>query len=100
MSQIIIHHDNIFNIYSTVTDVPIFSRGVSAEELREYIKFSFGNQGLEQLPARIERARKIGTSSILGESLEQLIKLNRAGKSEAPLPVTEFIDQFLSGDKS
>jgi hypothetical protein len=50
MAQFIIHHEGVFNIYGTIADGAYFDKGLSLEELNEYIKSEFGNQGLKELP--------------------------------------------------
>lgn len=96
MSNPIIHRDDVYNIWSTICDAPLFKEGCTLASLRAYIKQRYGEQGLEELPARLERAHKNGHSAYSGGSLEDLLICNRAGPNETELSFDDFVAQFLT----
>lgn len=94
MPQIIIHHEGVFNVYSTIVDAPLYNEGLDEETLREYIRAEYGNEGLRRLPRRIKRARQYGASS--RETLAECVAFNRAGPDETELPLDKLIARFLT----
>lgn len=98
MSHIIMHKDGAYNIWSTVVDAPIFANALTIDELRRWIEFEHGQQGLSQLDARLARAHANGTSGLDGESVEALCRFNRAGPKESRLTVGELIARYLTID--
>lgn len=70
--------------WSTIVDAPI-TYGMTLDELKEYIRDEYGNEGMEQLPARLERLEAKGTSALHEQSAESAIWLNRAGPDESTL---------------
>ena len=74
MPELIVQKDGVFNIFSTVTDSPIFSSGITEEELTEWYREEYGNSGMLALPKRIERARRdCGCSCRIGTTLDECI---------------------------
>lgn len=96
MPQYIIHKDGAYNIFSTVVDAPIFAEALTLEQLRDWYGAEYGRQGLEELPPRLERAVANGTSSMIGHTLEDHIRANRAGENEAELSHDDFIRQYIT----
>ena len=96
MSEILIHHNGVFNFYNTVSDGPRFVSGLTLEQVRIFTKEEYGNQGLKNLSERIKRAIEKGTSSYDHDSLDETIQLNRAGINEEHLSSEEFIKLFLT----
>lgn len=96
MGQLIIHKDGAYNLYTTIADGPCYERALTLEELTEVIRLDLGEQGLRELPARLERAHKSGCSHIGGWTLEECLSANRAGPNESRLPVAEFIATYLT----
>lgn len=96
MSQIIVHHKGAYNIYGTISDGAYFESALTLKQLKIYIKKELGEQGLRNLPQRLERAHQNGTSSIIDESLEDVLLLNRAGKNERHMSTKAFIKKFLT----
>lgn len=93
----IIYKDNAYNLYCTVSDGPYFVKAITLSQLEEYVKERWGQEGLKELPRRLEHAHKTGCSSS-GSTLSDCIYCNRAGENEKRLQVTEFIKQFLTFD--
>ena len=96
MGTIIVHHKGVYNLYTTIADGFYFEGGLTLKQLKYYIKEEYGKQGVRELPQRLERAHKTGTSSLLDKSLTDTLTCNRAGKNEAQLSVNQCIKQFLT----
>ncbi|MBW1799374.1 MAG: hypothetical protein JRJ85_01460 [Deltaproteobacteria bacterium] len=79
--------------WSTIWDKPI-TPGMTLEELKEYIKEKYGEEGLLKLPARLERVAMYGTSFICDKDLEGTIFLNRAGEDETQITADEIYRRY------
>lgn len=86
-------HGERFLQWSTIVDAPV-SYGMTEDQLREYIKEEYGNEGLRDLAGRIARCREKGTSSFVHESLGEMLWLNRAGPDETEATLEEIIAQY------
>jgi hypothetical protein len=84
---------NYYLEWSTVVDAPI-TYGMSLEEFNDYYKEEYGNSGLEQLAARMERVEQKGTSSMLDASADEVISFNRAGDGETCITKEQIIQKF------
>lgn len=91
MSNLILHHNGVYNLYSSVSDGPYYDSGLTLERLKEQTKFFYGCEGLSDLPARLKRAHKTGCSSIHGDTLQECVESNSEG-----LSTDEFIAQYLT----
>ncbi len=96
MANIICHNDGRYNIYTTISDGFRFVESLDLNQLKIYIRNRYGSEGVKNLPERLDRAHKNGHSRVPGGKLEDLLRLNRAGKNEKRLSFTECIKQFLS----
>lgn len=96
MGQIILHKDGAYQVYSTISDGPLFERALTLEELTEYIHQEFGNAGLRTFPDQLARARRTGCSGYLAGSLEDCIRFNRAGEGKMTLSLEEFTARYLT----
>lgn len=96
MANIICHHNGWYNLYTTIADGFCYEEPLSLADLEQIIKDEYGNSGLRELPARLERAHKYGTSSIHSDSIAELVVINRAGEHEAHLSVDECIERFFT----
>lgn len=96
MPQLILHHAGAYQIYTTVADGPCYQQALTLDQLREVIEFEYGQQGLDVLPERLERAHKTGCSSVNGLTLEECIACNRAGPNEETVPTDEFIRRWVT----
>lgn len=95
MAKYIIHKDGAYNFYTTVADGPCYESALTLEQLTQIVKEEQGNEGLRELPARLERAHKTGCS-VPGQTLEDCIVCNRAGEDEAELTLDEFTAKYLT----
>lgn len=96
MSKIICHHNGRYNFYSTISDGFCYVSSISLDQLTHLIKEEYGESGLRELPKRLERAHKFGSSSMFREQLDVFLCCNRAGENEAKLSTEECIKRFLS----
>ena len=76
--------------WSTVVDaVTVICKGL--EEFTEYYLNEYGEAGMKDLPHRLERVEKYGTSSI-AETLTDTIRGNRNGPNESEMTMQQLID--------
>jgi hypothetical protein len=94
-SGIICHNKGRYNFYSTISDGFRFVESINLKQLQDLIKEEDGTNGLKDLPERLERCYKQGTS-YYGTTLRELIECNRAGENEKNLSYKECIKRFLS----
>ena len=96
MAHIIIHYNGVYNIYSSVTEEPLYEEGITEEQLRLFIKLKDGETGLATLPKRIDRAKAFGSSSFVDRSLHSVVDRNRAGVSGIRMTFNAFVDKYLT----
>lgn len=96
MPAYIIHHNNTFNVYSTITDSCYFESGMTIDELKEWYELEYGKRSMIDFDLRIERCIKNGTSSFLHSSLKECVSANRAGPNETRISYQKFIDKYLT----
>lgn len=99
MANFILHHNGVYQIYTTIADGPCYERGLTLAELEEITRREYGEQGMRNLPARLERAHATGCSALSGETLAECLECNRAGPGESHLSVEEFIKKYLTTDE-
>lgn len=95
MPKFIIHHEGFFFEWSTIVDAPT-SKAMRRDEFVAWYRGLYGSEGVEQLPARLERAEKYGTSSHDHESARDMILGNRAGPNEEELSFESVIGLLRS----
>lgn len=96
MAQTILHLNGAYNIFSSISDAPIFESAIDLRQLKQYINDEFGKSGLRELDRKLKRAKGKGTSSLISDSIEDEIQSNRAGDNESTLPFDEFVKRFLT----
>lgn len=96
MPNYIIQHENVYNIYSTVSDGCWFESGLALEELKEWYASEYGKSGMADFDLRIERCLQKGTSSLIHDSLKNCVRCNRAGPKESRLQFSDFVNQYLT----
>lgn len=84
--------------WSTISAAPR-SYGMSLDELHDYIREEYGREGLRELPERLARIKKTGTSFVNDEyTVDLLIHSNRAGRNpgerEHSLTKAQIIERF------
>ena len=95
MPRVLIGNKDKYNIFSTISDAPIFDEGLSEEELREWYQSEYGKSSMVEFENRLQRCKEKGTSSQIDTDLESVICCNRAGVDEAFVPYEEFIKKYL-----
>jgi len=96
MSNIICHHNGRYNFYTTIADGFCYVSSLSVKQVQEVIKEKYGQDRLNKLPDRLERAHKNGHSGISDETLQEILCCNRAGDNEEHLTYDECIRRYLS----
>ena len=79
--------------WSSVTDAP-GTYGMTLDELREYIKEEYGNEGLRELPERLRRVEEFGTSRWPRASVEEVVDSNKAGEGGTSLTLDEIYRDY------
>ena len=92
MSRSIIKIKDKYFEWSTISN-SLCTYGLSLEELKEYIKEEYGNEGMGDLPDRLERVDKVGTS-FYGRTLETVLSCNRAGEDETEITADEIYERY------
>lgn len=96
MAYLILHHDGAYNLYNQVSDGPVYRQALTLQQLKVAIRLLHGEAGPYDLPNRLERAHKFGSSGLHDTTLAQAIAANRAGRSERTLSLSEFIKEYLT----
>ena len=91
MSEVIIHHNGAYNIYSSISDSPFFESGLSLEQLTAYTEDEYGRVGLERLPQSLERAHAKGSSGLSSRTLHDVIAANSERLTDK-----QFIEKYLT----
>ena len=93
MSKCIIKIKDKYFEWSTIVDAPV-TYGMDKEELEEYIKSEYGNEGLRKLPERLKRIEEKGTSWVDFTNLEGTIEFNRAGENGKCISKKEIYEKY------
>ncbi len=97
MGRAIIRIGEYYLEWSTVVDAPV-TYGMSLDDFKMYYRRQYGEQGMEGLPARLERVAANGTSWQSGESTEDTIQGNRAGPQETTLTKKQIYRAYCLGE--
>ena len=89
MPSFIVKLESYYMEWSTVVDAPT-TFGMKLDEFEQYYEHENGRRGMEDLPNRLERVERHGTSSIGPMSASDLLELNRAGPDESELSYDEI----------
>jgi hypothetical protein len=95
MGRAIIKIKDKYFEWSSIVDAPV-TYGMSKDELKSYIKGMYGEKGLRELPTRLLRVEKTGTSFVDRTSLDDLISFNRAGENEENLTKDEIYQIYVT----
>jgi len=79
--------------WSTIVDAPT-TYGMTLEEFKQYYKEQYGLSSMNELEERLRRVEQKGTSSQIDDSVEDLIRGNRAGKDEKELTMKQLIKEY------
>lgn len=72
MANFIVHHNGVFNVWSTVADGMMFESGMTRRMLEQFIP----SDSIQRLDSRITRAQTVGSSSHLKHTLEDLYRVD------------------------
>lgn len=96
MAKLILHHNGAYQLYTTIADGPCYTSALTLDQLTDVIRQERGEDGLNELPQRLERAHATGCSSRIFTSIQSCIATNRAGPNESNMPYDEFISKYLT----
>lgn len=85
-------------VYSSICDAPV-TYGMTLAEFKKFYKKEHGEQGMKDLPARLERVEKTGSSGYEDESLKDAVLVNRAGLGETRMTVDQIRDWYCATPK-
>jgi hypothetical protein len=95
MGRLIIKLEDKYLEWTTITDSP-HTFGMSLEEFTEYYRDEYGRQAMRfEFPERMQRVEAKGSSSLLGETIDDILAYNRAGKDETCLTKEQIIQYFI-----
>ncbi len=95
MANFLIHKDGAFNLYNTISDRAVFKHAIDLQMLKSWYLEEYGVRGMTELPGRLKRALRTGTSEHFS-TLEDTVSCNRAGEGEATISCDEFVARFLT----
>lgn len=79
--------------WSTICEAPV-TWGMRYQEFLDDYECKYGVHGMIGLEERLARVREKGTSSLVDDSLEDTILLNRAGPGETTLTKRELWEKY------
>lgn len=97
MGQFIVKLKEHYLIWSSIVDAPI-TKGMDLKQLKRWIRSRYGSDGVGELPARLGRVEKKGTSAMQDDSAVDTIWLNRAGPDEKPMTVAGIYHHYCLGE--
>lgn len=97
MGQFIVKLKEHYLIWSSIVDAPI-SNGMNLKQLKRWIRREYGQRGIDELPARLERVEQKGTSAMGDDSAVSTIWLNRAGPEESRLMIEGIYRHYCLGE--
>lgn len=96
MSRLIVEFGNKFLEWCPGTNAPV-TKLMGAAELREHIHKEYGEVGLSELPAKLERVKRQGTSSVIGLTKRTLLLANHAGEGGRGLTTeAEMVSRYAA----
>lgn len=98
MGQYIVKLKEHYLVWSSIVDAPI-SRGMTLTQLKRWTRRAYGQWGMDELPARLERVDRKGTSAMRDTNAVDTIWLNRAGPDESCLTIVGIYRHFCLGEE-
>lgn len=95
MSHLIVKFGERFMTWSTVCDAPLTPL-MTLPELKRHLFEEEGYRALEDLPARLKRVEKFGTSSTMGTTKDDLLSNNQCGPDGAGVETEEEMIRLFS----
>lgn len=93
MGRAIIKLSEYYLEWSTIVDAPT-TFGMKLDEFKKYYRQRYGTEGMKELPERLERVEKKGTSFHEDTSYKETIRGNRAGPDESKLSEAEIVKAY------
>lgn len=93
MPRFIVHSDGWFFQWSTITDGPE-TWGMSRPDFEEFYREEYGRAGMAELPARLDRAEKFGSSLLRETSAEDVVSSNNAGYKGSSLTLAQIVQIY------
>lgn len=93
MPKFIVKLDEFYLEWSTIVDAPV-SLGMPLSEFQGWYQAKYGSDGMRDLPDRLARVEKTGTSSHNGQTADDLLSGNRAGPDEDELTRDELVAAY------
>jgi hypothetical protein len=93
MGRFIIKIEDLYFEWSTIVDAPV-TYGMTLEQLEDHIRYRYGQEGIDELPKRLERVEKQGTSINANYTVDEIIKGNRAGDNEKCLTKKQIYKKY------
>lgn len=93
MGRYIIKLKDCYLEYSSIVDAPT-TFGMSLKEFKKFYRAQYGENGIHELEARLERVKQYGTSAIPPETAESFLSGNRAGPDESELTPDEIYQAY------
>lgn len=94
MPRYILKLDEWYFEWSTIVDAPV-TYGMTLEVFKTYYQYEYGNQGMEKLPARLERVEEFGTSAFPTQTAKELITFNEAGENGENLSKDLILEKYI-----
>ena len=89
MGRFIVRIEDYYLEWSTIVDAPV-TWGMKLGEFKRHYRVRYGTEGMLELPKRLARVEKTGTSSMIGHRVADLVNFNRAGPNESSLTYKEI----------
>lgn len=87
--------EDYYLIWSSIVDAPV-TFGMKLEEFTDFMREEEGQRYMKtEHSHRMERVDRFGTSIYRGESVEDLIILNRCGPQEQCLTLEDIIKKYI-----
>lgn len=87
-----------FMEWSTVVDAPV-TWGVPLREYKRYYKERYGSDGMKHLATVLADIERTGAATAFGETAEQAVLCNRAGRGETGLTLQQIIEHWCSNER-
>lgn len=93
MGRYIIKIEDKYLEWSTVVDAPV-TWGVDRKDFEKWYLREYGESCRDEFDRRMIRVEEKGTSSFMHDSLDEVLKGNRAGPGETSLSKDEIYQEY------
>ena len=91
MPKFIVKLHDYYMEFSTIVDAPT-TFGMKRAEFEDYYRKQYGESGMRELPARMERVDANGTSALNKECVADMMRFNHAGPNERRLSIKQIYE--------